>query len=206
LILFINKINMENNTRNAKIETWFPKSIFSSMNFLSNSELNNLIEQTEKQLTLGTKKTGMLQVNSTHQTNNFINLPEFDFFKEKILEAVNGFAEALGYTEKQRETMHFNNMWANESNEGSYLAPHVHAGSLFSGAFYLMAPPNAKITFFNEITNMLAEPLNENPLNFSLVKYDCIPNSLLLFKSDFVHGNEYQTAGRKIVISFNLSL
>jgi uncharacterized protein (TIGR02466 family) len=197
---------MENTTKTAEIKTWFPKSVFSVTNFLSSKELECLIKQTETQLALGTQKTTMLQVNSTHETNNFSKLTEFSFFKEKILEAVNAFAEALGYTEQQRKTMKFINMWANESHEGDFNFPHVHSGSQFSGAFYLMAPTDAKITFFNDITNTLVEPINYNELSYNWVKYDCIPNSLLLFKSDFLHGNEYQPPGRKIVISFNISM
>jgi len=148
----------------------------------------------------------MLNVDSTHSTNNFVFNKEFDYLRKNIFEAVKSYAQALGYTEDQRNRLKFIHMWANESSKGDFNFPHNHAGSLFSGAFYVKAPTDSKITFYDNFNDMTVEPDEPTHLSHSYTRYNCVENSLLIFKSDLLHGNEKQEDGTKIVISFNIAI
>ena len=90
--------------------------------------------------------------------------------------------------------------------ENDFNFPHCHPDGLISGAYYITAPSNSTITFFNNITSMLTSADTLNELSYDTCSYDCIENRLILFKSDFIHGNLRQGPGEKIVVSFNISL
>ena len=192
--------------KDAALKTWFPKSIFEVSNLLEESEFINVKHNIEHQLKNQTHRTGMLNVDSTHSTSNFVFEKEFDLLRQKLFEAVRAYAEILGYSEDQRNRLKFIHMWANESFKGDFNFPHNHGGSLFSGAFYLMSPKGSKITFYDDMNDMTVEPDIRNELNYSYTRYECKENCLLIFKSNLMHGNECQTDGRKIVLSFNVAI
>jgi hypothetical protein len=97
-------------------------------------------------------------------------------------------------------------MWINVSNEGDFNFPHVHGDSLISGAFYVLSTTGSTIRFFNDITNTMPKPKKPNELSFDYSDFECVENRLILFRSDFLHGNARQPAGEKIVVSFNIGM
>lgn len=192
--------------KDAVLKTWFAKSIFEVGNFLPTEEFNKVASAVQVELQKGSNRTGMLNVDSTHSTNNFVFNKEFDYLRKNVFEAVKSYAQALGYTKDQRDRLKFIHMWANESSKGDFNFPHNHGGSLFSGAFYIKAPTDSKITFYDNFNDMTVEPDEPNHLSHSYTRYNCVENSLLIFKSDLLHGNEKQEDGTKIVISFNVAI
>lgn len=191
---------------NTEIKKWFPKSIFQGENVLTMPQLQDLNRFLTPFLDNRSLRTGMLNVESLHSTINLVNYIEMNVLKKNIMFGVSSFAEALGYSEKQISTMDFINIWANRSYQGDFNFPHVHSGSQFSGVFYVCAPDNSTITFYNDITKNLKEPECYNELSFNYVRYSCITNSILIFQSDFLHGNEFQQGGEKIAVSFNIKM
>jgi uncharacterized protein (TIGR02466 family) len=126
--------------------------------------------------------------------------PEFQDLCQVILHHAKFYAKKLGYS----QPLKFLNMWVNKSHEGDYFFPHTHPGSLISGVFYVRAPPESKIQFMNEDTFHYNHLRTLNEYNKHLAVFDCFPGRLLLFRSDFVHGNTSQPPGEKISISFNI--
>lgn len=187
-------------------EAWFPKLIFRSENILSENYISLIQPLTRKILNNQSKKDTALNVDSTHLTDNLIAYREFNILIDEILSRVRGFAESLGYCSKtQMQNLHIANMWANSSSEGDFVFPHVHTNSDFSGVYYLEAPTNSTITFYDNIYNMSKETKNYTPLSAKYVQYPCTRNSMLLFRSNMLHGNERQPYGDKLVIAFNVS-
>ena len=82
--------------------------------------------------------------------------------------------------------------------------PHTHPGSIISGAYYIKTAPDNAIAFYDKY-EVITLPEEDTIYNGSPITYKCLPGRLLLFKSDFIHGNPGQESiGEKIVISFNM--
>lgn len=193
---------------NVQLHTWFPKTLYVVDQLMPINEVDKLetcVKSVFEQY--GYSNTNMLSVRSLHRTYDKLHTePDFNTFNTMLMEHVIKFANELGYDSTVTDKFYFKNMWSNISHEGDFNFPHVHAESLISGAYYIKAPAGAKITFFNGIQSMMVRPTTNNVLNFEYCEYDCIKNNLILFKSDFLHGNGKQPDGEKIVISFNIGV
>jgi uncharacterized protein (TIGR02466 family) len=193
---------------NSYIHKWFPKVVHVTEGLLPENEVP-LLDAAVKNIFRkhGYSNNGMLHVKSLHKTYNSLNTePEFQLLANSIMSKAKEFATILGYDNKVTESFYFKNMWSNISGEGDFNFPHVHGESLISGAYYIAAPAGCKIRFFSTVQNMMLAPSSLNELNFEYCDYACIQNNLLLFKSDFLHGNERQEGGEKIVVSFNIGV
>jgi uncharacterized protein (TIGR02466 family) len=189
----------------GNLQLWFPKTIFQAVQVLEPAYLARLHSVTENIIAQKGIRTTALNVDSTHQTDNLALYPEYKILIDEILERIRAFGEALGFCSKtQMGHLRIANMWANKSNSGDFTFPHVHPNSIFSGVFYLEAPVNSTITFYNNSYDMGIDPKEFNTFSHRHTKYVCTTNSLLIFKSDMMHGNEKQPPGNKIAISFNI--
>ena len=196
----------------GQINLWFPKSIYIADNVLT-SELS-ILENTCRKIIekYGVKRDNILSVDSTHKTyDKFFEHLEFNNLSQKILEHSKVFLLEIGYDFEYLKNLKIKNMWCNISKKNEFLSPHVHNNSLLSGVFYVKSISVDKIRFFKDtsdmltLQHMLAKPHNYNLFNFEYCDYDTISNRLLLFLSNFLHGNEKQKSQEKIAISFNLS-
>ena len=198
------KVDDPNGKTLGSLEAWFPKTIFRSENILSTEYLETIKTFTENLIKENSLRTNSLSVDSTHKTNNLIAYKEYDSLIQAILERITAYAESLGFCSKsQMSHLRITNMWANKSYGGDFNFPHVHPNSIFSGVFYVDAPPHAIITFYDNVYDMSIDPKEANMFSYRHTRYPCTPNSMLIFKSDFLHGNERQVPGSKIAISFN---
>jgi hypothetical protein len=189
----------------GNLEMWFPKTIFLSENVLSAEYLLELKNFTETLISQNSLRTDAFNVDSTNCTNNLINYSEYTLLINEILDRIKAFGEAMGFCSKtQMQNLQIVNMWGNKSVEGDFNFPHVHTTSIFSGVYYLTAPEAATITFYDNVYNMSVDPKEINMFSYRHTKYPCLTNSMILFKSDMLHGNERQPAGVKLAISFNI--
>jgi hypothetical protein len=189
----------------GSLEMCFPKTIFRSDNILSQDYLNQIKNFTNNLIDRNSLRTTALSVDSTHKTNNLIHYKEYDLLIIEILNRVRAFGEAMGFCSKtQMQNLYIANMWANRSVEGDFNFPHVHTNSIFSGVYYLESPVNSIITFYDNVYNMAVDPKDLNVFSYRHTQYPCITNSMFLFKSDLLHGNERQPTGNKLAISFNV--
>ena len=190
---------------NGNIHMWFPKTLYVLDNLLIDQLLK--FEEEIKIILQATniKRTGTLNVDSTHQYDNSIhNNPVFKDLVNTIYENSKLYLKELGYNDNFVNSLSIENMWANVSKSEDFLFPHVHPNSLLSGVFYVKTGSNNTITFFDDIYNMNVPPQYDNSLNFNTCVYDCTPGRMILFRSNFLHGTEKQIDGEKIVISFNI--
>ena len=196
---------VSNCMNNYTVENWFPRPIYYADNLCTDK-----LEMFEKRIKnivqdKGTRTTKFLGVQSTHLTECELHLdPIFRPLCETIEHHVFNFATILGYDSKKAFNMTIGNMWANVSDQHGYNFPHTHPGSVISGAFYVKTAPENVIVFYDKY-EVIELPGENTPYNGSPVSYNCVPGRMLLFKSDLIHGNPAQeTAGEKIVISFNM--
>jgi len=187
---------------NYKIETWFPKSILLVDDLLLDrlSTYSLVLEKIFQNNS--TNRNNFLKVDTLHDTDfRLENHPEFQDLIEVISTFSKVYADKLGF----RRTLEIKNIWANISYKNDYLLPHVHPNSIISGAFYVEAPEESGINFFDNVNSMFDDAEKPNNLSYKHCTYECKPGRLLLFKSDFLHGTTNQPEGRKIVISFNIN-
>jgi len=135
------------------------------------------------------------------------NISPFDKLSEYIEYHALNYIKELGYSKRQ---IAINNMWFNISNEGDFLFPHSHPGSFLSGVYYVKCPYDSMIQFYNStrLTSNILEPdIQNNPLSQSAANYRCNPGSMIIWMSNFVHGNPRQMVkGEKLAVSFNIDI
>jgi uncharacterized protein (TIGR02466 family) len=189
------------------IQTWFPKTLFVRENVLNDKLLfyENFIESKFKEH--GSDRHGIHYVESSHASfDQFHTLPEMEDLVREICISSQEYLQAIGYNNNTISKLKIKNMWCNISKNGDYLYPHIHGESLLSGAFYVCCGSEDKIKFFNDISNTFLKPPDFfNEYNYQYCEYPCTPGSLLIFKSNFLHGTEAQKSDKKIVVSFNIS-
>ena len=83
-------------------------------------------------------------------------------------------------------------------------SPHIHTNSDLTGVFYIEVPEHSTITFYDNIYDMSKDVTMVNMFSSRYIQHPCTSNSLLLFKSNLLHGNEKQPIGDKLAISFNI--
>jgi len=185
------------------IHTVFPKSVYLKDDLIPNFEnkkdgLREVILRKGEEW--GWAHSDTLNAPSLHRTNPNLHLiPEMRELSEHILRHAENFSQKMGYNFKLKLV----SMWANVSQEGHYVYPHTHPGSLFSGAYYISSPPGSKITFESG-DKFFFMPQSNSHLTCNETYWDCKPNRLLIFRSDFSHYTTKQLPGEKIVVSFNI--
>lgn len=188
------------------IQSWFPKTVFVRENVLSDklSFYENFIETKFKEH--GSDRHGIHYVESSHASfDQFHTLPEMEDLVREICISSQEYLQEIGYNYNTISKLKIKNMWSNISKKGDYLYPHIHGESLLSGAFYVCCSEGDKIKFFNDLSETFLRPPDfRNKYNYQYCEYPCTPGSLLIFKSNFMHGTEAQKSNKKIVISFNI--
>jgi uncharacterized protein (TIGR02466 family) len=153
---------------------------------------------------VGSERDPMLNVDSTHKVReNIFKIADLKHLRTVILFHAKKFLNEMGY--KNIDSLHFQNAWVNISHKGDYLFPHVHAGSLISGVYYVKSFKEDRIKFFNT-PSILREPDVYTQYNSQSVEHPCNPGLLLIFPSDMSHGTVKQIGKEKIAISFNMNL
>lgn len=185
------------------IHTVFPKSFYLKDDLITNFETkkNNMREVIlQRGDEWGWAHSDTLNAPSLHKTNPSLHtVPEFKELCDAIIKHAEIYSVKMGYNLKLKLT----SMWANLSQEGHYVYPHTHPGSIFSGAYYITAPPSSTITFESG-DKFFFTPSSNNPLTSNEIYLECKPNRLIIFRSDFSHYTTKQLPGEKLVISFNL--
>ena len=190
----------------AKLINLFPKPLVLLENVFSDKLdfLESFLKQQE-----GFKRTATQNVDTTfHTDTNLFEKQEIKFLSDFIYKKALSFIRQLEYSNSYITRCKFNEMWFNISNENDFLFPHHHGFCLVSGVYYIKAPKDSTITFYDQsyyYPNHI-EIKKPNIYNSKDVNLDCKAGSMFLFKGDMVHGNTLQPKGEKIAISFNLGL
>jgi uncharacterized protein (TIGR02466 family) len=190
-----------------KLHSLFPKPVYQIPNLhldkLPETEqvLKNYCELHE------TKRSNTLNVNSTAETINTLNKdPKLNYLSKSIFDYSIEFMKTLDYDHHLIEECKFHKMWFNISNENDFLFPHNHGDCLLSGVYYVKAPQNCFLHFYDDPKQYKIQMQNPNLFTAEEIAFECLPGTLLIFKNDMLHGNGLQPAGEKIAISFNIGL
>ena len=196
-------MKIENIDQQSAIINIFPKTVYYVKDVLD-SNLDLLVNAIHNS-TVETIKDTRLSVNSSHRTFNQLHkVDQFKKLADKIMLHCKKYGSLLGYSDSQLSKLKMINMWFNKSDQNDFNFPHTHAGSLFSGAYYLKTTEENKISF-HDFSNMNLIP--DNPNNYMNIEswLQCTTNHLIIFQSDLVHSNPRQiNTGEKITISFNV--
>lgn len=189
---------------NYTIEELFPTTLY-IVNNCCNFLIDDLKLCVRKEVEKYSLKTDVFYVNSTH--TSFEDLEEYPFtaLKEYINYHSLIYLNKMGYAIEDK-TLQVQ-MWCNISEEGGFLFPHTHAGSILSGVYYVQCSEDDKIIFYNSQRLISSTVLAENKNNYSsdCATYNCTTGSLMMWNSNLLHGNPRRNSQKeKIAISFNI--
>ena len=114
---------------------FFPTIIYAEDFKLDTNQLAENIIQWSKE-DPGVAKTNR---NAWHSTTDMQNRPEYRPLIDELFKIVNQVFEEEFLTRGAA----LGNMWANINPPGGYNQPHVHPNAVFSGVYYVKAPPNS---------------------------------------------------------------
>ena len=163
----------------------------------------------------GIVRSNVKQVGAWHSGLDLHNREEYRSLTRRILAAVQKIYDDLGY-DPAYEPM-FDNMWANINPRYGYNRNHIHPHVLWSGVYYVQAPPDSGRIFFTDPRPqaLVAPPryapdVPRKPEAWSEVYFEPIEGRLVLFPAWLTHEVEPNLcdragpAGDRISISFNL--
>lgn len=181
---------------NGRIETWFPKSIYVYEDF--SLDLIPELERSILETNINSQRDTQLYVDSTHKINREIHqLAPYKILSERILTEIKTFARALGYSKSVADLSFISSMWYNTSDKGDFIFPHNHAGGFISGAYYVSSVPENEIIFYDNLNDVYQPACEQNQLSYQTASYKCKPGRLLLWRSNFVHGRQYNLSKAK---------
>lgn len=190
----------------ASVELLFPKPLYIVEN-LCTTQLVEFETLAHEIIKSGFNRSEDFQVNTTNQlNNNVLNHEGLKDLKNSILEQSKKFMEILEYDRAFIDNASIVDSILNISYGGDYLFPHTHGICLLAGVFYIKAPEESKIWFYDDLQKIersySADVLSTNASSKS---YNCEPGKLIIFKPDFIHANKAQPDGEKIAISFKIN-
>ena len=116
-------------------EEFFPTSIYAEDVQLNNQELAQHIINWSQQ-DQGVKKTN---VKGWHSQTDMHTKPEYKPLVDQLFLVMRSIWKEEWL---DREPV-LGNMWANINHPGGYNSPHLHPNCLYSGVYYIKAPPNS---------------------------------------------------------------
>lgn len=199
------------------IDNLFPTTIYYSDNNLTESldsyknnclEILNEIEHEKHPFGEASLKTTFWSPTHGH----LYNTDKFKDLANEIIHQATLFLNVTGFPGIHPNSIEFLNMWVNLIEKNDYHALHIHntiGRAYLSGVFYVDAPAGATLNIASPYRDSYSpiKPLVDNDYNYLLMKYECIPGRLVMFKSSVYHG--YDCHGQeknKISIPFNLAI
>lgn len=192
------------------ITTLFPKHVYCKDNVCVEHlcDFKDRLLEVRKERNLSRDR--FLNVDTSHRVSDY-NIKDDKIFQpliNEIRETAFNFACFVGYGPERAFMMELTNVWFNFSDEHDYNWPHIHPGSIISGAYYIENEIETNsLTFFDHYSS-LEYPINDEHDHWwssDRSSFDCKKGRLLMFKSDFLHGNTPQVGkGQKITLSFNI--
>ena len=163
----------------------------------------------------GIVRSNVKRMGAWHSGLDLHQREEFRSLTSAILAAVQKIYDDLGYDPAYEPV--FDNMWANIKPKYGYNRNHIHPHVLWSGVYYVQAPPDSGRIFFTDPRPqaLVAPPryapnVKRKPEAWSEVYFEPIEGRLVLFPAWLTHEVEPNlsdkdgAAGDRISISFNL--
>ena len=198
-------------------ELFFPTPIY-FFDVAGSAELNQYLK-TRIYSWRDRDQTGIVRSNARdtgawHSPTTMAELPEYALFVEQVDDVFQQIHTDQKYSTRHRPACQ--NMWANVNPGGGYNRSHTHPGSLWSGVYYVQAPPECGRVVFQDprVQAQVILPFTEQATNLSVeqwseVYHQPIEGRLILFPSWLRHEVESNRSalnspvGDRISISFN---
>lgn len=125
------------------------------------------------------------------QTNNLIDLPEFNLFKNYLVESATNILFNQGY-DTNLYTFSVSNIWAQELKTGAMTNVHVHVNSQLSGWLFLETPENGSFPiFYDPRTNKEMIELEEYQPNAvtnstSIINFNSVKPGTIIFNNSWL--------------------
>tara|TARA_B110000967_G_C18682758_1_gene458954 strand:+ start:88 stop:789 length:702 start_codon:yes stop_codon:yes gene_type:complete len=191
-----------------KIFNFFPLSIFRSTISLSQIEKNEMLKEILK-MESNSKNPGYKTNNSAWtgdtQGHEFLHQnKKFDKLFLEIEKSIKEYLESLSIDHTQLD-LYFQRSWATISRNKENIAPHKHAQSHLSFAYYLKkGKDDSKLSFFdhnrhNEFLPGFLDSVSvqrkniiksRNVLNSSTIMFDVKEDDIVIFPSKSLHGTQ----------------
>ena len=197
---------MEGINVNGVIVEIFPTTIYMVDNCCDHL-IVDLEKSSKEEIQKNSLQTDTFNVRSSHRFFNDLDYYPFDALRQFINYHAVIYLNTLGYETDNRKLNI--NLWCNISDEGGFLFPHTHSGSLISGVFYVKSSEDDQIIFYNNhrLISNIPVAKNRNQYSAESVSYKCNKGSLLMWTSDCIHGNpKRHSKEEKIAISFNITI
>ena len=162
----------------------------------------------------GIVRSNVKQVGSWHSQLDMHQREEYRALTEQILAAVQNIYDNLGYDPAYEPA--YDNMWVIINPKYAYNRNHIHPNVLWSGVYYVQAPPDSGQIFFSDprpqaqhFTPRYAPGTPRKREVWSEVYFQPIEGRLILFPGWLVHEVEPNMsdrdgpAGDRISVSFN---
>lgn len=192
----------------AKVDLWFPTSIYIEEDLISEEENNKLIDHclSIRKTTPSGGEDWLGQTYTTHGTHDLAKDKIFQPILDLTLYHVHQFANAHNCTGIYQN----NYSWMNIAEESAWQEFHTHNGNIFSAVYYASAPEGSGRILFEDPKEPDMFPLktkvNKNELSFTRIGYNPKPKTLMIFRSYLRHCVEPGTnkeARISIAMNFN---
>ncbi|MBS38361.1 MAG: hypothetical protein CMO26_20860 [Thiotrichales bacterium] len=128
-----------------------------------------------------------------------------NIFKEKVIK----YASALRY-DVARHPPRLNECWVNVYDTTNSQEVHRHPNSVFSGIYYVKAPPGSAPTLFHsEVSDVMLDPpiMEQTPLNSQVTPVEARPGRMVVFRSWLRHSVlPSQINEDRVTIAFNATM
>lgn len=207
-----------NDTASIFREAYFPTLIFYQDlkdSDALNSRLSSKIWAEREADNAGIVRSNEPRLGGWHSKNELHLEPELDVLVQHIKKFSSEVETSLAYDPAW--PLEIDNMWSIINPPGSHNHAHIHPNSLWSGVYYVQAPPAAgRIKFTDPRTQQLMQSARYDP-NVETgadawhdVFFEPKPGRILLFPSWLYHSVEPNLsdlvgkAADRIIVSFNL--
>lgn len=173
----------------AEINLWFPVSIYTEHNILTNDQHEQLVshvEQIKQDIPSGGKEW-FGSIYTTFETYDIVEDTSFSPLIDKVNFHVHEYARQHNSSADYTCT----EAWFNESVEYQFQEFHTHANHIISAVYYLKAPEGSGDIVFRDPKQPDMMPLKnvneQNDLTFGATSYKPTENSLIIFRSYVPH-------------------
>jgi uncharacterized protein (TIGR02466 family) len=163
----------------------------------------------------GVVRSNVKQVGAWHSGLDMHRREEYAALTSQVLAAACEIFADLGYDPASEPAL--DNMWANINRKGAYNRSHIHPNVLWSGVYYVQAPPGCGRIYFADpraqaltVTPQFAPARPRKIESWSEVYFEPVAGRLILFPGWLRHEVEPNlcdhegTAGERISVSFNV--
>ena len=173
----------------AKIEMWFPVTVYREDQIINKEDNDKLIEHCIA-LQNSTPQGGSDWVGGTYNTHGTHDLSK-DIMMDSVIEVitghVNNFAQMHGCTGTYTNSY----SWINIATNKDFQEFHTHNGNIFSAVYYISAPEGSGKIVFEDPKEPDMMPLKsiaeKNTLSYTRTDYTPVTGMLLIFRSYLRH-------------------